>query len=747
MKKLLLLLVFILTNLCQMHAADSEWIFYVYSESGINTDLGTFQTTSDSNIFKLKKVAIPTSCESGFNFMIRKSDWTGYGWGTETIATTGVAYGVATATQATGWCTLAAGDYDITFNLSDLTIRFDVHSDISYVTYPDGHAMATVDDYLRGGDISMLNYVESMGTKFYDANGTEKDALDIMQENGVNFVRLRLYNNPGQTVTYTPSDGDEITYALPAGFLDEEDVLNLARRAKAHNMKIELTFHYSDFWTNGEMQFKPKGWENYDMDELKQAIHDYTYAFLQRMNAQGTTPDYVSLGNEIQSGLLFGYYTTDKKQVNTVNGYASNDNMANIAALLNSGSTAVRSACPDAKIVIHLTLSTNITSTTYQWFFDKMTDNSLDYDIIGASYYPYWTNQKPTMVDDLATAMYTRYGKDLLIMEAGYSWTQYRPSDRYGADYEGQLHVNGTAYDEATESGQKSFIQELQSVVKGNDHILGYLYWDPVMVEQQVDGSWIKSTWAMKKSDGVWYEDGNQVGNTTWFDYEGKALPALEAVAEDMITIPTSVEIDNVSYIVETEAPYVFNIGATGYATFYDGVARTLANGLTAYTVQEADNTQLNIKDAQLDIIPAGCGILLHGNEGTYYLWPRYDNNASITGNMLYGTIAEQTISEPTGSYTYYKLANDAINGLGWYWGAKDGGAFTIGAHKAYLAVPQSQAYARNFLPLSCDESTSIKAMQNRLITNSDIYDMQGRRLFRPIKGIYITNGKKVVNK
>ena len=163
-----------------------------------------------------------------------------------------------------------------------------------------------------------------------------------------------------------------------------------------------------------------------------------------------------------------------------------------------------------------------------------MRSNNLDYDIIGTSYYPYWTNQKPTMLTSLANTMYSRYGKETLIMEVGYSWTQYRPSGRYGGNYEGQLHLNGTSYNEASETGQKSFMQELQTVIKSNSHILGYLYWDPVMVEQKVKNSWIKSTWAFKKSGSKWYEDGNMVGNTTWFDYEGKALSVFEAIKEDM---------------------------------------------------------------------------------------------------------------------------------------------------------------------------------------------------------------------
>ena len=512
-------------------ASDAvDWYLYCYSEQyDINGDIGQFVETETPDVFILENCLVE---KSGINFCIHNQSWsTSYGWskGEEGVVKEyGIDIPLGLTTSASGWIGIDAGTYNITFNSVSNTIRFDKPT-------PE------TKDYLRGGDISMLNYVEDMGAKFYTVSGMQKDPLDIMKENGVNFVRLRLYNNPGNEISYT-ADATTYNYKLPANYLNESDVLNLARRAKDKGMKIELTFHYSDFWTNGEMQFKPIAWKDLPFEQLKTAVYDYTYDFLQKMNAQGTTPDYVSIGNEIQAGLLFGH----SNNIDEVNGYASNDNMANVAALLNQGSTAVRTACPKAKVIMHLTLSENINTETYKWFFDAMRSNNLDYDIIGTSYYPYWTNQRPTMLTSLANTMYSRYGKETLIMEVGYSWTQYRPNGRYGGNYEGQLHLNGTSYNEASEAGQKSFMQELQTVIKNNSHILGYLYWDPVMVEQKVKNSWIKSTWAFKKSGTKWYEDGNMVGNTTWFDYEGKALPVFEAIKEDMQPIIGDVNGDGV---------------------------------------------------------------------------------------------------------------------------------------------------------------------------------------------------------
>ena len=422
--------------------------------------------------------------------------------------------------------------------VTDGIVTIDGHS----YKISNGYATLTSDDtdtYLRGADISELSYVESLGAKFYDADGKERDALDIMKENGINTVRLRLYNEPGNSVTYGGN-----TYALPAGFLDEADVLKLAKRAKEHGMKIELTFHYSDFWTNGGMQFKPKAWENYTLSELKDAIYSYTKSVLNDMKDQGTAPEYVSIGNEIQAGFLFGYYTSTSS-LPSVNGYCSN--MTNLQTLLNCGSKAVREVCPDSKVIMHLTMSSSVTASTFKWFFSNMP--SLDYDMIGASYYPYWTDGNPsTVLGNLVTTLKNaNINKDIVIMETGYSWAKYRPYGRYGSQSQGQLALNGKAYNEASRDGQKTFMQELQTVIKTNSSLKGYYYWDPLMVEQKVNGEWIKTGWV---KDGE-----NVVGNTTLFDYEGNALPAFDAIREDYI--PATITVDGTTYQVlrEGETP------------------------------------------------------------------------------------------------------------------------------------------------------------------------------------------------
>ena len=578
MKKVLLLLAFLSASLNQMLAADSDWYLYFWSNTtNSGGDVGQFQTTGIDGKYVLEGI---TTTESSLKFCIHNASWsTSYGWSKDNegvVTETGKYIPLGITSSASGWIGLEPGTYDITFDVNARTIRFDEPMPI----LPD-----LGDDYLRGGDVSMMNYVESFGAKFYDSNGTQKDPLDIMQENGVNIVRLRLYNSPGQSVTYSV-DNNTYIYKLPSGYLDETDILNLARRARKKGMRIQLTFHYSDYWTNGEMQFKPKAWEDCTFAQLKDSVYTYTYNFLQKMKAQGTAPDYVSLGNEIQGGILFGH----SDNIDAVSGHYTN--MSNLAALLKEGSKAVREACPDAKVVIHLTLNQSTGYNQYQWFFDNLKNKGYtDYDIIGASYYPYWTDQRPSMLNSLTNSLYSRYSKPLMIMETGYSWTRYRPGGRYGGNYEGQLHLNGSAYNEASKEGQKTFMQELQAVVKSNDHILGYLYWDPMMVEQKVKGKWIDTTWAFKKSDGNWWQDGNLVGNTTWFDYEGKALPIFEAIKEDAVKSMRG-DVNDDGIVNGTDIQAIINFIVAGE---YDKNADVNEDGIVNGTdIQEVINIIVN---------------------------------------------------------------------------------------------------------------------------------------------------------
>ena len=343
----------------------------------------------------------------------------------------------------------------------------------------------TATELLKGGDVSFLTLMENKGAKYYD-NGEQMDCMKLLKKNGFNIVRLRLYNDPGNK-SFSPSN------KMYPGIEDEADILRLARRAKAEGLQIQLTFHYSDYWTNGGDQYKPHEWESLSYASLKTKVYEYTRDFLQEMVSQGTTPEYVSLGNEIQAGLLYpdGSVTTSTKQT---------------AELLSAGAKAVREVTPDAKIVIHLAGAGD--TAGYQWFFGEMKKYKLDYDIIGASYYPFWTENSIEQMSSWADAVGKQFGKPILIMETGFIWTERTHEGVYG-----QLTHN-KPYGIGKEE-QKAFMEELFKAIAASDWLIGDLYWDPIFIPAG-DAGWIPG-------------EKNVVSNAALFDFEGNALPVFDA--------------------------------------------------------------------------------------------------------------------------------------------------------------------------------------------------------------------------
>lgn len=395
---------------------------------------------------------------------------------------------------------------------------------------------------LKGGEISKLTYVEDRGGKFYDEDGHEGDALQIMAENGFNLARIRVLNNPGK------GRGDD--YYLPDGYQDLDDCLELARRAKDKGMQIEFTFAYSDSWSDGANQRIPYDWQAEiaeqgitDTEELAKYLEDkvynYTKEVMQKLINQGTCPEYVSIGNEIQVGLFF---TTGKNT--RISAFYNNPNY--LARFLKAGAQAVRDTSPESKIIVHSDMGGEV--LTRRKTFVNALSQILDYiDVIGVSYYPNYSQSTSAeaLVNEFNT-MINRFDKDVIIMETGYNWTEFKPD---GA--EGQLTNSGyyqNIYGE-TQEGQRAFLTELYAKLKQTlgGRCIGDLYWDPVMiydggVEHNEPGKGIG--WAVRESDDI--TETNVVPNSTIFDFTGKVVEGQKAMkyntnANDKILITGTV--------------------------------------------------------------------------------------------------------------------------------------------------------------------------------------------------------------
>ena len=342
--------------------------------------------------------------------------------------------------------------------------------------------------FLKGGDISELPRLEFYGGKFYD-DGVEKDCLQILKDHGCNIVRLRMYNDPGNTNHYPANQLD------PLGWQNPARTLALAQRAKAMGFQILLTFHYSDYWSGNDMQYKPHEWEGLSFADLSTTLSNFTRGFMIQMTNQGTAPEYVSLGNEMQGGILYpdGAYT----------------NWTQLAQLLNAGYGAVKSISPSTKVVLHVN---SPQASLVNWFFGELASRGVNWDVIGCSYYPFWTGFTTEQARAHIDQFYPQFNQPVLIMETGYNWATNTCNG-----WPGQLSNNGPETFPSTPPGQKSFLlkcfNDLKLVTDG--HCLGDLYWDPVFICVPGQG---------------WQNGGqNVVGNTTLFDFTGHALPSLDA--------------------------------------------------------------------------------------------------------------------------------------------------------------------------------------------------------------------------
>jgi arabinogalactan endo-1,4-beta-galactosidase len=247
---------------------------------------------------------------------------------------------------------------------------------------------------ILGADISFLPQLEAKGMKFKD-KGVEKDVLQILKSHGFNYIRLRIFNNPAADSGYSPK----------TGFCDLYHTKQMALRVKAAGMKLLLDFHYSDTWADPGKQFKPTAWKEMNMVQLTQAVHDYTKQVLLALQQQGTLPNMVQVGNEINHGMLWPDGNTR--------------HMNNLAALVKSGIKGVKEVDQNIKTMIHIACGgQNEQSRT---FIDSFLAKGVVFDVIGESYYPKWHGTPQELKNNLVD-LAGRYKQDILVAE----YTEYK---------------------------------------------------------------------------------------------------------------------------------------------------------------------------------------------------------------------------------------------------------------------------------------------------------------------------------
>ena len=316
-----------------------------------------------------------------------------------------------------------------------------------------------------GGDISDLPLYEQHNSAYLDGSGNAISDLVtwLVDECGWNTFRVRLFVNPNGL-------GNDGTSTDPSVCQDLDYVTALGKRIKAAGANFVLDFHYSDTWVDATHIQAPSAWSGLSTSELASQLGSYTESCLQTLVDSGAKPDMVQVGNEIMYGMVgikVAPYAT------------SGTDWDGFLTVMKAGCNAVRNVCPEARIIVHTDRPSNADYANY--WYGKLDDAGVDYDVIGLSYYPFWHGtlaNLQTGLNNLKTSFPT---KKVQIVETGY-YFQYWPSS--GINY------NTQATWPATATGQYNFVKDLIALLADYPQVEGLYYWCPEDAGNGDDTDW-----------------------------------------------------------------------------------------------------------------------------------------------------------------------------------------------------------------------------------------------------------------
>lgn len=304
-----------------------------------------------------------------------------------------------------------------------------------------------------GGDISLLPEYQNKGAIYNDTDGNKIELLPFLNELGMNAMRVRLFVDPD---SYAGKDKDSnACQSLPY-------IIPLCQDILANGFDLLLDFHYSDTWADPAKQWIPTAWEGKNDEELVKNIYDYTKNTLETLREEGIVPKFIQPGNEISYGMLWGPYGND----NQANHTYTNSSVASwqrLGDLLNSAIKACKEECPDAGIIIHTERTSE--ENVQKFFYDKIKELGVEYDIIGLSYYPYFHGPISSLNSALTSLENNFPDKEIMIVETGYPYAWEVQGTNQKVDYEYTLE------------GQNAFAQELVNTCLAHEKVTGIFWW------------------------------------------------------------------------------------------------------------------------------------------------------------------------------------------------------------------------------------------------------------------------------
>ena len=387
------------------------------------------------------------------------------------------------------------------------------------------------ENFIKGVDVSTLLSLEKSGVVFYDDKGNEQDLFDTLKRFGVNYVRLRVWNDPYNT------DG----YGYGGGNNDVDAAIVMGERATKAGLKILIDFHYSDFWADPAKQMAPKAWADMNLTQKSKALYEYTNISLTKMIDAGLDIGMVQLGNE------------------TTRGLAGETNWKNICELFHAGSKAVREVSTiynkEMEIVIHFTNPEK--EGQYSRFAMILENFEVDYDVFASSYYPYWHGTEENLTSVL-TQIATTYQKKVMVAEISYAYS-YEDYDNFANTISTESVIDKPY--PITVQGQATAIRNIAAAVaKVGDLGIGIFYWEPAWIpvpgtsydERLAIWEEYGSGWASSYATEYDPEDaGKYYGGSAWdnqalFDPSGNPLASLATFAYLASGATCEVRIDSI---------------------------------------------------------------------------------------------------------------------------------------------------------------------------------------------------------
>ena len=370
------------------------------------------------------------------------------------------------------------------------------------------------EDFILGMDASCVPALEAGGVQYYDHDGNHKNVYEILSDNGINYIRVRVWNDP--------FDANGNGYG--GGNCDIENAVTIGKAATAFGMKLLVDFHYSDFWADPGKQRAPKAWRGMDIDQKSEALYQYTKESLQKLVDAGVDVGMVQIGNET-NGALCGETSS------ALGGWKK------IMQLISAGSKAVREVCPEALVAVHFANPEKADS--YVSYGKNLEYYQVDYDVFASSYYPFWHGTLENLSQVLSNIA-TTYNKKVMVAETSYAYTA-ADSDFHGNTIgEGGGIVKDYPF---TQQGQANLVRDvIDTVANKTANGIGVFYWEGTWIAAggksyeenaalwERHGSGWASSWAADYDPddaGKWY-GGCAVDNQAFFNPQGKALESLK---------------------------------------------------------------------------------------------------------------------------------------------------------------------------------------------------------------------------